>query len=249
MSYVLINGKRYYKDDRTGRVTLDNVSQAEADRRERRGQWTVRPAGSRPGQTSSWSGRTSGTYPGQTSSWSGRTSRPAANRPRSTGRAAAAPAGIPWKLLIACLAMILLASAFFYNRSHTSMEEQAIRNYMNGQAAASAAAEDAEPSQSGQDTATGAENAGSASSSYIRPDSADRYLEIYDIQDYTREELQMIINEIYARHGRVFQTQAYADYFSSKDWYHPVAGKTDEAIVSEFNEFEKANVNLLSGYL
>jgi len=33
MSYVLINGKRYYKDDRTGRITLDNVSQAEADRR------------------------------------------------------------------------------------------------------------------------------------------------------------------------------------------------------------------------
>lgn len=33
MSYVLIDGKRYYKDDRTGRVTLDNVSQVEADRR------------------------------------------------------------------------------------------------------------------------------------------------------------------------------------------------------------------------
>lgn len=31
MSYVLINGKRYYKDDRTGRATVDNVSQAEAD--------------------------------------------------------------------------------------------------------------------------------------------------------------------------------------------------------------------------
>lgn len=33
MSYVLINGKRYYKDDRTGETTRDNVSQAVADRR------------------------------------------------------------------------------------------------------------------------------------------------------------------------------------------------------------------------
>ena len=31
MSYVLINGKRYYKDDRTGETTRDNVSQAVAD--------------------------------------------------------------------------------------------------------------------------------------------------------------------------------------------------------------------------
>ena len=33
MSYVLINGKRYYKDDRTGETTRANVSQAVADRR------------------------------------------------------------------------------------------------------------------------------------------------------------------------------------------------------------------------
>ena len=32
MSYVLINGKRYYKDDRTGETTRDNVSQAVAQK-------------------------------------------------------------------------------------------------------------------------------------------------------------------------------------------------------------------------
>ena len=36
MSYVLINGKRYYKDDRTGETTRDNVSQA--DQRARKNQ-------------------------------------------------------------------------------------------------------------------------------------------------------------------------------------------------------------------
>ena len=38
MSYVLINGKRYYKDDRTGETTRDNVSQAVADQRARKNQ-------------------------------------------------------------------------------------------------------------------------------------------------------------------------------------------------------------------
>lgn len=33
MSYVLINGKRHYKDDRTGEVIIDNISQDAADRR------------------------------------------------------------------------------------------------------------------------------------------------------------------------------------------------------------------------
>lgn len=42
MSYILINGKRYYKDDRTGKTMLDNVSQAEADQRARRNQGVAR---------------------------------------------------------------------------------------------------------------------------------------------------------------------------------------------------------------
>ena len=59
----------------------------------------------------------------------------------------------------------------------------------------------------------------------------------------------MIINEIYARHGREFQSQDNIDYFSAKNWYEPVSGKSDEEIVSEFNEYEKANVELLCKYL
>lgn len=34
MSYVLINGKRHYRDDRTGKTILDNVPQTVADLRE-----------------------------------------------------------------------------------------------------------------------------------------------------------------------------------------------------------------------
>ena len=35
----------------------------------------------------------------------------------------------------------------------------------------------------------------------------------------------------------------FRDYFSQKDWYHPIEGKSVE--LSELNEIEKYNANLL----
>lgn len=83
----------------------------------------------------------------------------------------------------------------------------------------------------------------------ISEKTAESYLDAVDIENYNHNEIQLIINEIYARHGREFHTQEKIDYFSAQDWYNPISGKTDEEIVAEFNEFEKANVELLSQYL
>ena len=225
MSYVLINGKRYYKDDRTGRTMLDNVSQAEADRRAQRNPSTPRPP------------RTTGTYRPQTT-----TLRNVASTSHTSHT------GIPRKAVIACVVVVLFIAAFFHNRSHVSAEEEAINYYMNGQQAAPAETVGDDQSASPEDEWAEGEEA-AASADYLMPDSADRYLEPSDIQGYSSYEIQLIINEIYARHGREFHSQEYVDYFSSKDWYNPVPGKSDETIVSEFNEFEKANVRLLSKYV
>ena len=221
MSYVLINGKRYYKDDRTGRTTLDNVSQAEADRRTQRNQGTA---------------RTTRTYRPQTAAGNGRTTGNAGNVIHTTGTTGTiVHTGFPWKAVIACAVIILFIGAFFYNRSHVSSEEQAITNYMN-----------AEDTDSDDEATTSEED--SASALYLMPDSADRYLEVSDIEGYSRDEIQMIINEIYAKHGREFHTQENIDYFSAQDWYEPVLGKSDEEIANEFNAYEKANVELLCKY-
>lgn len=215
MSYVLINGKRYYKDDRTGRTTLDNVSQAEADRRTQRNQGAA---------------RTTGTYRPQTAVGNGRTIGNAGNVIHTTGTAGTTVhTGFPWKAVIACAVIVLFIGAFFYNRSHVSSEEQAITNYMN--------AED-----------TDSDDEATTSALYLMPDSADRYLEVSDIEGYSRDEIQMIINEIYAKHGREFHTQENIDHFSAQDWYEPVVGKSDEEIANEFNAYEKANVELLCKY-
>lgn len=228
MSYVLIDGKRYYKDDRTGRVTLDNVSQAEADRRAQRNKGVVRTSGT---------GRTSTVN-------SNGNNRTAANPVRTT-----AGIGFPWKVVIVCAVIALFVGAFFYNRSHISSEEQAINNYMNAQQVqATADTVEAESVSSGDVRDLDAEETAEVAT-YLMPDSVERYLEASDIDSYSHDEIQLIINEIYARHGREFQSQDNIDYFSAQDWYEPVSGKSDEEIVSEFNEYEKANVELLCKYL
>ena len=90
--------------------------------------------------------------------------------------------------------------------------------------------------------------AGAASSEYILPDSNTRYLSDSEAAALGAEKLQLAINEIYARHGRVFTNADNSAYFSSKSWYQPVQGKTDAQIEAEFNEYEKANVDLMNKY-
>ncbi len=85
--------------------------------------------------------------------------------------------------------------------------------------------------------------------SYYFAGSDTRYLSENDIAGYSREEIQLIVNEIYARHGRVFRQESNEAFFWSKSWYMPVEGKSDEQIVSEFNAYEKANVDFLAQYL
>lgn len=243
MSYVLINGKRYYKDDRTGRITLDNVSQAEADQRAYRNQGIV---------------RTSVINRSQVMGENGRTTTNAGNITHASGAGdTSVNTGSLWKAVIVCTVVVLSIGAFFYNRSHVSSEEQAITSYMNAQpnqTVSDIEEDETISTENDQDIDTGvAETTISVESTvsevYLLPDSAERYLEASDIEGYSHDEIQLIINEMYARHGRVFNLQENIDYFSAQDWYEPVPGKSDEEIVNEFNAYEKANLDLLCEYL
>ena len=84
---------------------------------------------------------------------------------------------------------------------------------------------------------------------YIFARSDQEYLSEQDIAGKSKETIQQAINEIYARHGRVFQKSDVAAYFAAKSWYHPVQGKTDDQIIAEFNSYEKANVDFLARHL
>lgn len=88
------------------------------------------------------------------------------------------------------------------------------------------------------------------SSEYILPQSETRRLTEDDLSGLTHEELCLARNEIYARHGRRFKTQAIAAYFADKSWYDP---SVDPAVFdanqeSYLSEDERYNASFLLSY-
>lgn len=55
---------------------------------------------------------------------------------------------------------------------------------------------------------------------------------------------QMVINEIYARHGYEFSTKEIGDYFKEKSWYEPKTNDMNK-IGKELNSIELKNVKFL----
>ena len=83
----------------------------------------------------------------------------------------------------------------------------------------------------------------SSSSNYIIYDSNSRYLSASELSYYTSEELGYIRNEIFARHGYVFNKSKYNNYFSSKSWYYPDYSYSGN--LSTLNSYESYNVELI----
>lgn len=87
------------------------------------------------------------------------------------------------------------------------------------------------------DTATTDDN-------YIIEGSDTRKLTESEISGLTKDELRLARNEIYARHGLMFQAEDLQEYFGRQSWYNPTipAGQFDENIL---NSYEKENLQLL----
>lgn len=87
------------------------------------------------------------------------------------------------------------------------------------------------------------ENKNTSSSDYIIENSNSVYLTKDDLKTLSKKQLSYARNEIFARHGYVFKSQEYQDYFSSKNWY--VKNESYDGNQNVFNEFEKANLKLI----
>lgn len=78
---------------------------------------------------------------------------------------------------------------------------------------------------------------------YIFP--SDRvYLTTEMLDELSKDELALLRNEIYARHGYVFNLEEYKTYFNRKSWYRP----NEYFDESMFNAIEKANKDLIVEY-
>lgn len=81
----------------------------------------------------------------------------------------------------------------------------------------------------------------SEESEYVLPDSAKRKLKKSDLKGLSKEELRIARNEIYARHGRMFDDKKLQKYFDSQSWYEGTvpASEFSEDVLSSV---EKKNV-------
>lgn len=85
------------------------------------------------------------------------------------------------------------------------------------------------------------------SQDYILPDSSSRFLSKSDLNGLSAEECRIARNEIYARHGRMFNDEALQEYFESFDWYYPSI-QPDDFEETMLNEYEIANRDLIVEY-
>jgi len=69
----------------------------------------------------------------------------------------------------------------------------------------------------------------------------DKMLIPEDLVCKTNEELALLRNEVYARHGRQFETPKYQEYFNSKSWYK-INPEYSDALLTET---DKANLALI----
>ena len=78
---------------------------------------------------------------------------------------------------------------------------------------------------------------------YIIYDSNSRYLTRDELNQYTKSELALIRNEIFARYGYVFNKDEYRNYFNSTSWY--IQNPNFSGSINELNPIEKYNVELI----
>ncbi len=79
----------------------------------------------------------------------------------------------------------------------------------------------------------------------IFPQSSQQFLTAQDLEGYTKSELRLGRNEIYARHGRMFSDQTLQTYFLEKAWYQPTY-TPDVFQESMLSSLEKTNVSRIS---
>ena len=80
-------------------------------------------------------------------------------------------------------------------------------------------------------------------SEYIIANSSQAELTEYDLQGLSAQELTYARNEIYARHGYIFNSSELNEYFNSKSWY-----KADDSFSGTLEGVEQKNAAFILEY-
>lgn len=96
-----------------------------------------------------------------------------------------------------------------------------------------------------------AESIKESNSDYIINGSDSRYITEDDLNSLTQQEVQLARNEIFARHGRKFNTDWIREYFEGRSWYVPEYEPDyfdNNLVNTEFNDYEKENIKFIRAY-
>jgi hypothetical protein len=77
------------------------------------------------------------------------------------------------------------------------------------------------------------------------PDTRIRALTANEVSNWSIDDVQYAINEIFARHGAEFPGKEVNSYFAQFAWYRPQRGSTLDQIEGSLPSIERANVQLL----
>lgn len=106
----------------------------------------------------------------------------------------------------------------------------------------------AAPTVNQQTVPTFTYNDNNTQSSQFLFDSANQYITKSYLSTCTRDEITIILNEMYARHGYIFKDAELREYFNSQSWYVGYTTSMEEA-ASYFNKIETANLNTIYEYM
>ena len=81
---------------------------------------------------------------------------------------------------------------------------------------------------------------------YFFPKSRSEKLLDSDVSILSKQNLALARNEIYARHGYVFQTEPFKSYFKKKSWYKP--DNNYKISNEQLNDVERNNMSLILKY-
>lgn len=98
-------------------------------------------------------------------------------------------------------------------------------------------APDRTPEESSQSSAT--------DNSFIFANSDSSYISQSDVKNLSDSELELALNEIYAKRGWIFSDAELSAYFNSQAWYTPRYTSSEFSKNVTFNEYEQANIQLI----
>lgn len=78
----------------------------------------------------------------------------------------------------------------------------------------------------------------------LYPYTSQRLLTDTEVSNLSQSDLRIMRNEIYARHGFIFQSKEMANYFSSQSWYTPKYYN----VTDRLSAIEKNNIAMIKSY-